>query len=127
MFLLFINRYIIVKKYAKERRIPKMAYLKKLYGKAIIDSSDSEELQDDYKMELEYYQVENEASSKPYGVEIVKKIMENDRMNIEDKKLESICDKEQDTNNLLEILITNKVTPISVDDVIEDLTKIKVI
>jgi len=104
-----------------------MKYLKKLYGKTVIDSSDSNELKKTDKIEVEYYQVRNITSSKPYGIEIIKRNIENDEINIENKILNNICTKEQETNKLLEILLTNKVTPISVDDIIEDLAKIKVI
>lgn len=108
-------------------RIQKMNYLKKLYGRTVIDSSDSEELIEDNKIELEYYQIKNETSSKPYGIEIVKRKVENDIMNIEEKTVRNICNVEQDNNKLLEILMSNKVTPVAVEDIIEDLSKIKVI
>lgn len=104
-----------------------MKYLKKLYGKTMIDDSDLEEVCGDNSIELEYYQIESKTSSKPYGIEIVKKSINNDIMNIEDKMVENICNKEQDNNKLLEILMNYKVTPISVDDIIEDLSKTKVI
>ena len=91
------------------------------------DESDSEELQKDNKIELEYYKIKSETSSRPYGIEIVKKNIENDIMNIEEKTVCHICSKEQDNNKLIEVLMLNKVTPIAMDDVIEDLSKAKVI
>ena len=104
-----------------------MKYLRRLYGKAIIDSSDSEELQDDCKIELEYYQLEQETVKKPYGIEIIRRKVKDDLIDIENKIINHVCDKKQDTNKLLDILISNKVTPISVNDVICDLAKTKVI
>ncbi len=104
-----------------------MNYLKKLYGKAVIDSDDLEELVEDNKIELEYYQIKSEASSKPYGIEIIKRNIENDIMNIEEKTVYNICNEEENNNRLLDILMSNKVTPIAVDDIIEDLSKVKVI
>lgn len=104
-----------------------MNYLKKFYGRTVIDGSDSEELATDHKIELEYYQIKNETSSKPYGIEIVKKRMENDILNIEEKTVRHICNEEDNNNKLLEILMLNKVTPVAVDDIIQDLSKIKVI
>lgn len=50
-----------------------MGCFKKLYGKTTIDSSDSDELNKEYKMELEYYQLENSTSKHQYGIEIIKK------------------------------------------------------
>lgn len=100
-----------------------MKYLKKLYGKTVIDSSDSEELLVNHKIELEYYQIKNETPSKPYGIKIVKRNIENNIMNIEEKTVRHICNGEEDNNRLLKILISNKVTPVAVDDVIEDWSK----
>lgn len=104
-----------------------MKYLKKLYGKTVIDNSDSEELPRNEKIELEYYQISSKTSNKPYGIEIIKKKLKDDIMNIEEKIIRNICFKEQDSISLLGLLMKNKVTPILVDDVIEDLSKMKVI
>ena len=93
-----------------------MECFKKLYGRTIIDKKDSDEIQDEEKIELEYYQLENSTSDKPYGVEIVKRRMEN-----------NICNKRQDANLLLKLLVSNKVTPISVEDIVQDFTKIRAI
>lgn len=105
-----------------------MNYLKKFYGKTVIDNSDSEEVARGHKIELEYYQIKSgTCSSKPYGVEIVKRKVENDIMNIEEKTVCHICNEEAKNNKLLEILVSNKVTPVIMDDVLEDLSKIEVI
>lgn len=104
-----------------------MKNLRKLYGRTIIDSSDSEELCKDYKVELEYYQVEDKTNSKPYGIEIVKRSIQDNKIDIEEKTISNICYEEKDNNKLLEILINSKVTPIVVDDVIHDFRVIKVI
>ena len=98
-----------------------MGDLRKLYGKTVIDSSDSGELREDYKIELEYYQLKDTTDSKPYGIEIVEKNIKNNKINIEEKTVNNISYRKQDTNKLLEILINNKVTPIAVDDVMHDL------
>ena len=104
-----------------------MGCFKKFYGKTTIDSSDSDELSKGYKMELEYYQLENSTSKHQYGIEIVKKEKTNDQLNIEKKIIDNICNKEQETIKLLELLMINKVTPISVDDILQDLAKAKAI
>lgn len=104
-----------------------MQYTRKFYGKTIIDGSDSVELQNEDKIELEYYQVENKMTCKPYGIEVVKRDTQDGILKIETKKLDNICERQEDTSMILDILMNNKVTPISVDDVIDDLTKIKVI
>lgn len=102
-----------------------MKYLKKLYGKTSINSSDLDFQADCDEIELEYYEIKNETTSKPYGIEIIKKSVENDITNIEEKTIYHICNQEQENNRLLEILMINKVTPIAVEDIIEDLSKMK--
>ena len=104
-----------------------MSNIGKLYGKTIIDNSDSKELGKDYKVELEYYKMEESTAQRPYGIKIVKRNIENNQMNIEEKTIDNICYREQETNKLLDILMNNKVTPISVEDVIHDLTVTRVI
>lgn len=104
-----------------------MSYLKRLYGKTVIDSSDSDELAKDYKMELEYYQIEKETDSKPYGIKIVKKNVENYAINIEEKVIENICDNEEKASKILNILVSGKVTPIGADDILDELRKAQVI
>ena len=95
-----------------------MSYLKTLYGKTILNDMDSDELTKDNEIELEYYQIRNTAKNKPYGVEIVKRNM---------KIVNNICNKENENIRVLELLLNNKVTPISVDDILEDLLKERVI
>lgn len=138
IFLIFINKCNIVKKslllvntkfmLTSDRKDGrgklKMNHARKLYAKTVIDDSDSDEIKDKFKIELAYYQVKSNTYSKPYGIEIVKRFIENTKPNIENKIISNICEREQDANKLLEILALNKVTPISADDVIEDLIKI---
>lgn len=100
-----------------------MSYLGELYGKTVIDNSDSDELAKDYKVELEYYQIKKETGSKPYGIKIVKTNVGNSVMNIEEKVIEDICDNIEDTSKLLNIFVSGKVTPIIADDVLDDLKK----
>ena len=98
-----------------------MNNFKKLCGRTVIDNNDSDELCRGYKIELEYYQIKSEASDKPYGIEIVKRSIENNIVNIEEKTIHHLCYQEQDSCHLLEILKANKVTPVAVDDIIQDL------
>ena len=99
----------------------KMKYLKKLYGKTVIDSSNNEEMDKSHKIELEYYQIKSNTEGKPYGIEIVKKNRKNEKMNIENSVIYNIYSEEKDNNNLIEKLMKNKVTPVALNDVVEDL------
>lgn len=102
-----------------------MEYLKKLYGTTVIDSSDSEDDGIEGQIELEYYKTKNGLvvleDKKPYGIEIIKKKKENEQLNIEAKVINNMFDEETKINKLLDLLIKNKVTPISVEDILADL------
>lgn len=97
-----------------------MNYSKNFYAKTKIDSSDFEELSSDMLIELEYYKLKGEKS---YGIEIIKKNLQNNIMNIEEKVIYTLCKEETQVNKLLRLLADNKVTPILVDDILEDLRK----
>lgn len=101
-----------------------MEYRKSFFGKTIIDRSDSEELNE--KIELEYYETHNlaEKNERKYGIEIVKTKEKNEKFNIESKVINNISNEEQEVNKLLNILMLNKVTPVSVDDIISDISVI---
>lgn len=85
-----------------------MGCFKKLYGKTTIDSSDSDELNKEYKMELEYYQLENSTSKHQYGIEIIKKEKIKNQLNIEKKMINNICNKEQETTTFCKIFQRQK-------------------
>ena len=104
-----------------------MNYLKKFYGKTVLENIDFDESTKDSEIELEYYQIKNVREDKPYGIEIIKRNMKNNILNTEDKIVNNICNKEIDNIKILELLISNKVTPIAVDDIIEDLITEKII
>ena len=101
-----------------------MEYKKSLFGRTIIDSSDSDEINDNEIIELEYYETHNfaEKNGRKYGIEVIKKKEMNEKFNIESKIVNNISNEEIEINRLLEILMLNKVTPISVDDIISDIS-----
>lgn len=101
-----------------------MEYSKSFFGKTTIDSSDSEEIKADEKIELEYYKTNNlnRKDDKKYGIEVLKRDVKLDEYNIETKIVNNISNEENTISRLLEILMLNKVTPVSVDDVISDIS-----
>lgn len=101
-----------------------MEYKKSFFGRTIIDSSDSEEIENNKKIELEYYETRNlaEKYERKYGIEVVKRDGKNEKFNIESKIVNNISNEEKEINKLLEILMLNKVTPVSVDDIISDIS-----
>jgi len=99
---------------------------KELYGETFINETDSEEITNPIK--LSYYKVyhfedtlEEEAVS--YGIEVVKEQNHNNIATTETKELQNTITKEEQANALLELLKLNKVTPISLQDVLEDFEK----
>lgn len=101
-----------------------MEYKKSFFGRTVIDSSDSEDIGCDEKIELEYYETHNLAQKyeRKYGIEVIKKNEKSEKFNIESKIVNNISNEENEINKLLEILMLNKVTPISVDDIISDIS-----
>lgn len=100
-----------------------MEYKKSFFGRTVIDSSDSEYINNDEMIELEYYETHNlaERNERKYGIEVIKRNKKSEKFNIESKIVNNISNEEKEINRLLEILMLNKVTPISVDDIISDI------
>ena len=99
-----------------------MEYKKSLFGRTVIESSDYDDVSDD--IELEYYETHNIAgkNNRKYAIEVVKSEEKSERFNIESKIVNNISNEENKIKSLLKILMLNKVTPISVDDVISDIS-----
>ena len=101
-----------------------MEYSKSFFGRTVIDCSDSEDMKTDEKIELEYYETHNlaEKSERKYGIEIIKRKEKSEKFNIESKVVNNLSNEEKVIDRLLEILMLNKVTPVSVDDIISDIS-----
>ena len=101
-----------------------MKNIRKFYGDTIIKLEDLQEGKLNNKFKIEYYQMETSITDashlNQYGIEILKKSLETDEI-LERKEIMDITNIEEKINNLLDILYRNKVTPISVIDVIDDL------
>ena len=99
-----------------------MEYKKSLFGRTVIESSDYDDVSDD--IELEYYETHNIAgeNNRKYGIEVVKREEKSEKFNIESKIVNNISNEENQIKSLLKVLMLNKVTPISVDDVISDIS-----
>ena len=104
-----------------------MNNIKELYGEAIIDSRDSEELNIGERIKLEYYKTISKlfanGNREAYGIGIVKKYKDTKKEKIESREINNILLEEKQTEKLLKILINNKVTPIALDDVLTDLIR----
>ena len=101
-----------------------MHNLRTFFGKTTINNEDAEQANFD-RMYLEYYKNVNEREikkdEKPYGVTIIKKTQIGKILEIEEKEVKNILNRENGVDNILKLLVEYKVTPIGLDDVLQDL------
>lgn len=101
-----------------------MHNLRTFFGKTTINNEDAEQANFD-RMYLEYYKNVNEREikkdEKPYGVTIIKKTQIGKILEIEEKEVKNILNRENYVDNILKLLVEYKVTPIGLDDVLQDL------
>lgn len=101
-----------------------MHNLRTFFGKTTINNEDAEQANFD-RMYLEYYKNVNEREikkdEKPYGVTIIEKTQIGKILEIEEKEVKNILNRENDVDNILKLLVEYKVTPIGLDDVLQDL------
>ena len=101
-----------------------MHNLRTFFGKTTINNEDAEQANFD-RMYLEYDKNVNEREikkdEKPYGVTIIKKTQIGKILEIEEKEVKNILNRENDVDNILKLLVEYKVTPIGLDDVLQDL------
>ena len=101
-----------------------MNNLKTFFGKTTINNEEAEQAGFD-RMYLEYYknvdEKEIKEDKKLYGITIIKKTQIGEVLEIEEKEVKNILNKENDVENILKLLVEYKVTPIGLDDVLQDL------
>ena len=107
-----------------------METIKEFYGGTSIDSSDVESIMRKGKIELKYYKiisniVGKKNKHKKYGIEVVKKCVNNNIISEEKKEIFNCIEKEEVADRVLELLKVNKVSPINVVDILEDLSSKK--
>ena len=77
----------------------------------------------EYPVKLEYFKIitpEENVEAK-YGIEIVKTEYKNGNVNVENKKVKNVTDNGEEANRILTILRDNEVTPIGMQDILEDM------
>ena len=104
-----------------------MSSIKEFYGGTSIDSKDIEFTAGKGKVELKYYKiisniVNKKKKNKSFGIEVVKKCVHNNIISEEKKEIFNCIEKEEVADRVLELLKINKVSPINVVDVLEDLS-----
>ena len=84
-----------------------------------------------FPIKLEYYKTTREESSKiarenenKYGIEIVKTEYREGNVRVETKEINNVANNIKDQEKILTLLRDNEVTPIGLEDVLEDLLKV---
>ena len=76
-----------------------------------------------YPIKLEYYKtitIEENVEAR-YGIEIIKTEYRDDEVKINSNKVENITNNVEEANKILTVLRNNEVTPIGMEDVLDDM------
>jgi len=107
-----------------------MSAIREFYGGTFLNTEGIESGVTKEKIELKYYKIINNVTTRKsgktkFGVEVVKKCVENNVITEEKKEIFNCIDNEDTADRVLELLKVNKVSPINVLEVLEDLSKKK--
>lgn len=102
--------------------------MKTFFGSTFINKQELEEADINYPIKLEYYKIINEdelitKKGTKFGVNIIKTEYREDNTKVEEKTIKYLSNDEQKVDDILESLKCNKVTPITLQDVIIDFSK----
>ena len=102
---------------------------KAYYGATFLEEEDLKETNINHKIELEYYTTKNytneniKEESVNYGIEIIKKEYKDDKIDTETNNRQYISNNAEKIIEIIETLKRHKVTPIGLNDVLEDLLR----
>lgn len=106
-----------------------MSAIKEFYAGTTIDGKDIEYLSNKGKIELKYYKIisnivnkKGKNRNRKYGIEVVKKYVNNNIVSEEKKEIFNCIENEEVADKVLELLKVNKVSPINVVEVLQDLS-----
>lgn len=96
--------------------------MKTFFDGIFIDGSEPDE-QIEYPIKLEYYKtIETEENVEAkYGIEVVETEYIEGKTNIENKKVKNIAKTSEEIGRILGLLRDNKVTPIGIQDAIDEI------
>lgn len=98
--------------------------MKKFFAVTFIKDKVLKEAGINHPVKLEYYKrinkQENLYNKAKYGISIVKTEYKSSGTYVEEKSIKYFCNDENKTNEMLQILKENYVTPIALEDVIAD-------
>ena len=99
------------------------------YGITNLEANEFPKANSDHIIELEYYKIKEirrnilGKTTKKYGIEILKKEYKNNNLNVESNTIVDISKNQDKVIEIINKLKKYKVTPISLNDVVEDLLK----
>lgn len=97
---------------------------KTYYGETYLEKEDLKETNINHKIQLKYYTFQEIEDKKDvYGVEIIKKEYKDDEIDTEIKSKNFVSNNAQKVIEIINTLKEHKVTPIGLNDVLEDLLK----
>ena len=99
---------------------------KMYYGTRFLRKEGISNIHSSNKIMLNYYKITNRnltEQTKKYGIEIRKKEYKNNNVEIETRNINNISESSKKVINIIETLKKYKVTPIGLQDVVEDLLK----
>lgn len=98
--------------------------MKNFYGGLFMNRENLKKEGKFYPIKLEYYKIkEEEKNIETYGIEVIKTEYGREDVKIEKANILKLTKNEDIANQILEILKMNEVTPISMHEVVQDLTK----
>lgn len=97
--------------------------MKTFYGDTYINEEELRKIGINYPIKIEYYKTykQDEIENTIYGIEIVKRSYLEGNTNIEKRTIKNVNKNDHIINKILKILKENAVTPISAQEVIDDL------
>lgn len=97
--------------------------MKTFFDGVFIDKNKLEEADIKYPIKLEYFKTtgEEENVETRFGIEVVKTEYLDNSVRVESKEVKNITDDFREAEEILTLLKNNEVTPIAVEDVLQDL------
>lgn len=99
--------------------------MRTFFSSTFIQTKALSEVGIDYPIKLEYYKVINEDKKDrkgraKFGINVVKTEYKNNDVKVEYKKVQHVSNDERKIEKILNVLKENEVTPITVEDVLDD-------
>ena len=98
--------------------------MKTFFDGVFISKEHLEEAGIKYPIKLEYFKTSGKENVEPkFGIEVVKTEYLNGNVRVESKEIKNLTNNFQEIEDILTLLRNNEVTPIGVEDVLQDLLK----